>query len=260
MPATHPKDLNALLQGYLVTFGPRTIIPMTRTPDTTLSPSITIEHFTWVTQDHPDAAQLKLHPHSTWSTIITTQLGIPLPTHEIFNPRIAGGNLTVTVRIKKDHSHTFHQLSGTYGIFSNLKHRTDETQAVTMVWLKGSLSDILEKSRKQPGYDGIVPSKSPNSYGVRIDSMYIEEARRQLTDITKFHPTNANTSHRFTYETKGWPKTTDPHAVIEVFHAWGWSALVISKKRWRAAFNIHCRITSTPTLRYTIPGRRRHYS
>ena len=90
MPATHPKDLNALLQGYLVTFGPRTIIPMTRTPDTTLSPSITVEHFTWVTQDHPDAAQLKLHPHSTWSTIITTQLGIPLPTHEIFNPRIAG--------------------------------------------------------------------------------------------------------------------------------------------------------------------------
>ena len=86
--------------------------------------------------------------------------------------------------------------------------------------------------------------------------MYIEEARRQLTDITKFHPTNANTSHRFTYETKGWPKTTDPHAVIEVFHAWGWSALVISKKDGgqRSTFNVGSQVPPPCGILYLAEG------
>ena len=256
MPATHPKDLNALLQGYLISFGPRVIIPMTRTPDTILSPSLTIEHYTWVTQDHPDAALLKLHPHSTWSSMITTQYGIPIPQPDIFNPRLAEGKLTVTIRTKKDTAHTFHQLSGPYGIFSTLKHRSDETRAVTMVWMKGPLSEILERSKKQSGFEGIVPSTSPHSFGVRIDSMYIEEARRSLTDITKFHPTNANTSHRYTYETKGWPKTTDPYAAIEVFHAWGWSALIISKKDGgqRSTFTVGSQVPPPCGILYLAEG------
>ena len=210
--------------------------------------NVTIEHFTWVTHEHPDAAQLKLTPHATWSKLITTQYGIDIPIHDIYNPRLAEGKLTVSIRRKNTVSDDYHKLSGTYDIFSNLKNRTDERQPVTMIWLKGNLNDIIDKAKKQHGYEGIVPSTSSNSFGVRIDSTVIEEARRALVDISKFHPSNTSTSHRLTYETKGWPKTTDPHAAIEAFHTWGWSALIISKRDsgQRSTFIIGAQ---TPTIR-----------
>ena len=136
LPATHPKDLNALLQGYLIAFGDSEIIPMTRQPDAKLTPNTTIEHYTWIKSDHPDAEQIKLTPHATWSKIVTSHCGTEIPAHDIYNPRLIESKLAVIIRLKKNTSDHFQKLSGTYGIFSNLKNREDEKLPVTMIWLK----------------------------------------------------------------------------------------------------------------------------
>ena len=230
IPAMHVKDTNALLQGFLFSFGPRAILPMTRKTDVCLRPITTIEHFVWVESDHSEFDTLKQSPHLAWSKLLTQYTGFDIFPHDISNPRTFLNRTSVTVRTLQINSAKFKSLSGANSIFSNYKNKEDHPDEIAVVWSKVPLVEFLDKAQNLEGFRGIIPSNQNSSFGARSLHTNLAAARAALSDDpSKYYPDIRHVHHKYTFESKGWPITTDPTAVIDTLKDWNWHVIFLRK-------------------------------
>ena len=230
LSANHESDSNALIQGYLLQFGPLKVVPMLRCAEVTVEKSQTIEHYVWMRDDDEKASDIKLSPHQSWANLLGSSRGIIIKQFDVFNTRSGNGRVSAIVRIKESESAKFNTHSGRGSIFSNVVLRPDQArQDIAMVWVKEPLATVIEQAHVLSGFQGVVPSTSGSAFGIRIEAQHIAEARDALkSDTDRFNPVTKHVVHKHTYTAKGFPPGTDPNAMIVTLKKWNWEAIFIS--------------------------------